>query len=305
MVDLTTLVKAEKTTSSEFINLRRLFEGCGEIRAIHASGFVEFADARSAERAIALNINGVRVFQVASSSRLVEQYRKVNPSAFAESSRQHPADEKSRRAPASTNTIFRSLKTTQKPVSSHTPPQPSTPVASPSSVIAPKASQNRILIRLCGEIVTLDLTSLPSENPTTVIELLNATHDRGNWLIVAAYYRRTGNPKGAKEVMTAMLDALKELNIPENDLKPAFLLLSGCETDLAKIEKLKGDSKQASEHYSKGEKWLRKVYGENLPPFSQESNGVSALNNPVIRPPGPDYQKNGTRVAIFARPKCA
>jgi hypothetical protein len=61
-------------------------------------------------------------------------------------------------------------------------------------------------MRLCGENITLDLRSLAG-NPVTVIELLKVTSsERGNWLIVGAYYRRTGNPAGAREVVTAMLE---------------------------------------------------------------------------------------------------
>ncbi|GLB37540.1 hypothetical protein LshimejAT787_0405910 [Lyophyllum shimeji] len=51
----------------------------------------------------------------------------------------------------------------------------------------------------------------------------------------------------------------------EDDLKPAFILLSGCETDLAKRAKA-SQSSDAEEHYQKSQAWLQKVYGK----FEQE-----------------------------------
>lgn len=63
-------------------------------------------------------------------------------------------------------------------------------------------------MRLCGENITLDLRSLAGD-PGSVIELLKVTaSERGNWLIVGAYYRRIGNPGGAKAVVTAMLEGV-------------------------------------------------------------------------------------------------
>ncbi|KAJ7072214.1 hypothetical protein C8F01DRAFT_1102963 [Mycena amicta] len=299
MVDLTRLVKAEKATSTDnkALNLRRIFEYVGEIRAIHASGFIEFSDGESAQRAVALEIPGVRVFDVASSPRLAEQYRKVNPSAFTEG----PTEDKPRPAPPSSPkaSILRSLKSA-KPVSSHPRRRPlSHPsVSSAAPATTPSAPlDDHILIRLCGEIITLDLSSLASD-PATIIELLRLPAcDRGNWLIVAAYYRRMGNHKCAKEVMEAMLEAVKTFNIPDNDLKPAFLLLSGCETDLGKMEKLKGDSEKASKHYGNAGKWLRKVYGSNPPPESDNPRGTfrpgASLRTRIEAraSPGPDYRK--------------
>ncbi|KAF7306161.1 40S ribosomal protein [Mycena chlorophos] len=295
MVDLTNLVKAEKTTSSDYLNLRRMFEKCGDIRAIHASGFIEFERAESAVRALALEISGVRVFDVASSARLTEQYRKVNPSAFAERPRQRPLTEdkpKSQPPPsACSSSLLRTLHAVNKPVSNRSHPErPSTqsrrvsssaPSLSVGQPAVPKAKPNHISMRLCGELISLDLATLPAD-PTTTIELLrNVTEDRGNWFSIAAYYRSTGNPQSAKQVMAALLEALKEFNIPDDGLKPAFLLLAGCETDLAKAQKAKGDSGKASEHYNSAETWLRKVYGIDIPPPAEEANVETASSKPA------------------------
>ncbi|KAJ7497420.1 hypothetical protein FB451DRAFT_231744 [Mycena latifolia] len=335
MDSLTRVVKVANSSPSESLNLRRIFGSCGEIRALHASGFIEFVDAASAGRALslALNIPGVRILDVSSQPRLVDQYRVVNPSAFAEAHdmQSNAAAGTSRssgvrndlggrtRFPLGTQNIGRpdnvlhsldssyvpetglflqTLKSSDTPISSSSGPQvdpndrnnpsnatsvpPSFPAAPPPSTssVSPAVNpfpciDNLIRLRLCGENITLDLRSLAGD-PAAVIELLKATaSERGNWLIVGAYYRRTGNYGGAKAVVTAMLQALKQFNIPEADLKPAFLLLSGCETDLGKIARAKGDPGKAAEHYNNAQKWLHKVYGASPPPAGPESSNVN------------------------------
>ncbi|KAJ6500017.1 hypothetical protein C8R47DRAFT_275833 [Mycena vitilis] len=289
MDSLKRVIKVGKSTP-ESLNLRRIFGPCGEIRALHASGFIEFADAASAKRAIALKLDlaGVNVLEVASQPRLVDQYRVVNPSAFAEGD--------DMQSNAGTGLLLHALKSSFTPVSHRSGPQadsveiqptcsnvpllpPAPSVAFPSSSVSsssPAATpspciDNCIIMRLCGENITLDLRSVGG-NPATIIELLKATSsERANWLIVGAYYRRTGNPVGARAVVTAMFEAMKQFNIPENDLKPAFLLLSGCETDLGKVARLKGDTDKASEHYSNAQKWLHMVYGASAPPLSSDT----------------------------------
>ncbi|KAJ7703071.1 hypothetical protein B0H17DRAFT_1041496 [Mycena rosella] len=292
MDSLTRVVKVANSTPSEPLNLRRIFGSCGEIRALHASGFIEFEDAASAERSLKLDIAGVRVLAVASQPRLVDQYRVVNPPAFAEDAHDMQSNAAAGTGRASETGLFlQPLKSSGTPISHPSGSQPTKrnipsncppPAFMPTSFPAPPPPaanpfpciENRILMRLCGENITLDLRSLACE-PTTVIELLKATaSERGNWLIVGAFYRRTGNPGGAKAVITAMLEALKQFNIPETDLKPAFLLLSGCETDLGKIARSKGDPEKVSEHYSNAQKWLHKVYGAVLPPPGPETPAV-------------------------------
>ncbi|KAJ6587046.1 hypothetical protein DFH09DRAFT_243836 [Mycena vulgaris] len=354
MDPLTRVVKVEKSTP-ESLNLRRIFGSCGEIRALHASGFIEFADVASAERAIALKLDiaGVRVLDVSSQPRLVDQYRVVNPSAFAEAhdlqsnaaagtsrSSGHRKDLGGRKRPPlgtqnvrrpdhllpsldslsvpETGLFLQTLKSSNAPISHASGPQTNTqrnissnvklplsssapsldfPHSFPTSLLPsaiPSSStlnpfpciENRILMRLCGENITLDLRSLAGD-PATVIELLKVTaSERGNWLIVGAYYRRTGNPGGAKAVVTAMLEALKQFNIPESALKPAFLLLSGCETDLGKIARSKGDPDKVSEHYSNAQKWLHKVYGASPPSLAPDSSSVDDLK-PASPPRAP------------------
>lgn len=47
--------------------------------------------------------------------------------------------------------------------------------------------------------------------------------------------------------------------IPEQELKPAFLLLSSCENDLSKLTV--GQGRTNLEHHQKSQKYLQKVYG--------------------------------------------
>ncbi|KAK7005624.1 40S ribosomal protein [Favolaschia claudopus] len=331
------VIKVEKSIP-EPINLRRIFGSgsCGEIRALHASGFIEFANAVDAQRALSLkhDIPGIHVLDVASEPRLVEQYLLVNPSAFAKNdlhpfgahrssdSRTDDCVHSSRRpegalsSPASEARPFmRSSEPPKGSVSQHlglspdlvekwrisdhdsllpaipsislTPSFPvhlssSSSTFSPFSVANPfPCIQSHILMRLCGENISLDLRSL-ADNAATVIELLNATlSERGNWLIVGAYYRRSGDPVSAITVITGMLEAMKQFNIPENDLKPAFLLLAGCESDLGKLARSKGDTDKISEHHSNAQKWLHRVYGGDIPPNS------SSADNRTASPPSP------------------
>lgn len=61
--------------------------------------------------------------------------------------------------------------------------------------------------------------------------------------------------------------------VSDDDLKPAFLFLSGCETDLAKWARSNGERVQEDEHYKRSQMWLQKVYGNsdalNISPTSR------------------------------------
>jgi hypothetical protein len=60
--------------------------------------------------------------------------------------------------------------------------------------------------------------------------------------------------------------------IPEDDLKPAFLMLSGCQTDLGKRARdPAGANTEASlNHFQQSQQWLQKVYGSDLPPQQKD-----------------------------------
>lgn len=78
---------------------------------------------------------------------------------------------------------------------------------------------------------------------------------------------------------------MKQFNIPESDLRPAFLLLSGCESDLGKIARSAGDTAKASEHYSNAQKWLHKVYGTSTPPITSSLPSADDPKRPIVLGP--------------------
>lgn len=56
------------------------------------------------------------------------------------------------------------------------------------------------------------------------------------------------------------------IGLPESELKPAFLMLSSCHTDLAKRARSSGLGGQIrEEHHRKAQEYLQKVYGTNTP----------------------------------------
>lgn len=66
---------------------------------------------------------------------------------------------------------------------------------------------------------------------------------------------------------------MNRCGVSDNDLKPAFLFLSGCETDLAKRARSDGERVQEHEHFKHSRMWLQKVYGNsdaiNISPTSR------------------------------------
>ena len=56
------------------------------------------------------------------------------------------------------------------------------------------------------------------------------------------------------------------VGLSENDLKPVYLMLSSCHTDLAKRAQSSGLASQIREdHRCKAQEYLQKVYGKNTP----------------------------------------
>ena len=60
---------------------------------------------------------------------------------------------------------------------------------------------------------------------------------------------------------------MNQHDVKEDELKPAFLMLSGCETDLWKLTRpLDGSPNEVSdEHFKQSQRWLQKVYGLQAP----------------------------------------
>jgi hypothetical protein len=70
---------------------------------------------------------------------------------------------------------------------------------------------------------------------------------------------------------------MSKYGISESDLKPAFLFLSSCETDLARQAKLAQSTVQAAEHHKNAQTWLQKVYGLENPVPSRSAAVVPHL----------------------------
>src|ERR1700733_1619567 len=71
---------------------------------------------------------------------------------------------------------------------------------------------------------------------------------------------------------------MTERGISEGDLKPAFLFLSGCETDLAKQAKMTQSTLEVAQHYNNARVWLQKVYGPGNVPMISQAVGVVESN---------------------------
>ncbi|KAF8967880.1 hypothetical protein BDZ97DRAFT_1655914 [Flammula alnicola] len=137
---------------------------------------------------------------------------------------------------------------------------------SPPSATFPISCETRISMNLCGEVITYDLQGLESD-ARVITELLKITKsERANYLVAAAFYRRSGNPSGAKAVLTSMVEEFTAQGVPAEQLKPAFLFLSGCELDLAKFAKAENKvSSVISGHYAAAQTCLQKVFGKAEP----------------------------------------
>ena len=91
---------------------------------------------------------------------------------------------------------------------------------------------------------------------------------------------------------------MTERGISEGDLKPAFLFLSGCETDLAKQAKKRQSTLEAAQHYKNARVWLQKVYGlGNIPMISPamgvvKSSPLSLSFQPKSASQAPDRNPN-------------
>lgn len=150
-----------------------------------------------------------------------------------------------------------------------------------------------------GEVITYDLKALdPDTRP--IIELLKITDsEHGSWMTVGAYYRRSGNTRAAMSVIQTMIQgnsvydrdmlpshqhetapiAMTEHGISEDDLKPAFLFLSGCETDLARQARAAESIPEVAEHCTNTRMWLQKVYGSGTDPTASRAVVKSAASS--------------------------
>ena len=86
---------------------------------------------------------------------------------------------------------------------------------------------------------------------------------------------------------------MKGQSVDEDKMKPIYLMLSGCEADLAKIVKDRSPSSYiASTHYLKSQAWLQKVYGtfDNSNNLEQVIFNDSATPRNSERPDNVEYR---------------
>ncbi|KIM92030.1 hypothetical protein PILCRDRAFT_171 [Piloderma croceum F 1598] len=139
--------------------------------------------------------------------------------------------------------------------------------------------KTRLVMTLCDELISYDLESL-EDDPKAIIDLLRATSsERDKWIVVGCHYRRKGNFKAAMLVVRTMVEVMIEHGMSEADLKPAFLMLSSCETELSKRARTpSGENTEASlGHAQKSYHWLQKVYGANSSKAGSNQTNHSGL----------------------------
>ncbi|KAH7877355.1 uncharacterized protein C8R40DRAFT_1095738, partial [Lentinula edodes] len=136
---------------------------------------------------------------------------------------------------------------------------------------------------LCGELFSYNLRNLQSD-PRKIIELLQSTGSEcRNWITVGACYRRQGNPHTAIAVIQSMVEVMARYGVSENELKPAFLMLAGCESDLSKLTR--NEDQITLKHQQKSQRWLQKVYGAMK--SHSDNIGVDAPSNDSKLPARP------------------
>ncbi|KAG6819870.1 hypothetical protein H0H93_007804 [Arthromyces matolae] len=178
---------------------------------------------------------------------------------------------------------------------------------------------HRLSLSFFGEEFSYDLDMLEND-PAAIIELLKAIEsEKHNWMVVGAHYRRIGNAMAAVSVIEALISC-KSLRVPvfsvyhlrvhppevmtaqghtESDLKPAYLLLSGCEIDIAKRIKAT-QPVDAEKHYKRSQALLQKVYGTLEVPDSKQPCIISTASSLRLLC-SPDTSVNETLPSADAR----
>ncbi|OBZ68108.1 hypothetical protein A0H81_11806 [Grifola frondosa] len=119
----------------------------------------------------------------------------------------------------------------------------------------PAKSSLSIVLLFHGEPIICDLESL-DEDPQGIITVLKTTANQraecDKWMIVGGHYR----------MMTSA-----SVGMSAGELKPAFLMLSSCHSDLAKLSRTPdgSDTEESREHLGKAKAALQQVYGLHIP----------------------------------------
>ncbi|KAF8897060.1 hypothetical protein CPB84DRAFT_1781459 [Gymnopilus junonius] len=175
----------------------------------------------------------------------------------------------------------------------------------PSAVTCPISCETRISMILCGEVITYDLKGIDSD-PRVIIELLKVTKsERANYMVVAACYRRAGNPQSAKAVLLSMIDEFKKRDGIAKGYQPVFLMLSGCEADLAKMAQTNNkDLSVVAGYHAAAKEWLQKVFGTTETKTIEKMKSKVPEKHPLpTRPrafsnskPGPVFDAEKSRI---------
>jgi hypothetical protein len=76
---------------------------------------------------------------------------------------------------------------------------------------------------------------------------------------------------------------LAQHGVSEEDLKPAYLMLSGCESDLGRMARAASDHHKkpeiSAEHYKNSRRWLQKVFGTQTPTLDLDPPSGGALSD--------------------------
>ncbi|EMD32054.1 hypothetical protein CERSUDRAFT_126972 [Gelatoporia subvermispora B] len=172
-----------------------------------------------------------------------------------------------------------------------------------------------LILSYQGKRANCDLGSL-KEDPEGVITVLKATAsdslERDKWMIVASYYRSKGNLKAALAVVSAMVEVMTSsvVGLESQALKPAYLMLASCHTDLGKQARLSPDVPEdvSKVHYERATEYLRRVYGVFAseappPPLAEPARiDVPRPSSPAPRAPkAPPERRTPTAPASVLR----
>jgi len=73
----------------------------------------------------------------------------------------------------------------------------------------PYSLETRLVFEIQGQKQVYDLSQDSGLNPESIIELLRLSKsERGNWMMVGAYFRRRGNPRAALQVVATMVQGM-------------------------------------------------------------------------------------------------
>ncbi|KAF9501801.1 hypothetical protein BDN71DRAFT_488034 [Pleurotus eryngii] len=142
----------------------------------------------------------------------------------------------------------------------------------------------RLSITYHDETFSYDMKTTDGD-PRAIIALLKlSTSDPGTWLTAAAYHRRQGHPYSALDILMALLKFMDGLEVPDTHRKPVWLMLSGCETDMAKSAKGDPITRPAviAQHYNDSAKWLQKVYGVDIPQHYTKPDNAPVSSAQVV-----------------------